>query len=62
MVNINNVAIFTTFKNQLDYVHILIKMHHTSDQDMGNKAMLIQNFHEQNLVPLSPRVGTMDKG
>ena len=50
MVNINNVAIFITFftngKNQLNFAHVLIKMHPTTDQNMGNKTMLVQNFDE----------------
>ena len=37
-------------KNQLDFVHVLIKMHPTADQNMGNKPMLVQNFDEQHLV------------
>ena len=56
MVNIDNVATFITFftygKNQLNFVHVLIKMHPTTDQDMGNKPMLVQNLYEQHLVPL----------
>ena len=56
MVNINYVAIFIIFfnygKKQLDFVHVLIKMHPTTDQDMGNKPMLVQNVHEHHLVPL----------
>ena len=55
MVNINNVAIFVTFftdgKNQLNFAHVLIKMHPTT---MGNKPMLIQNFDEQPLFPRFP--------
>ena len=51
MVNINNVAIFINFltygKNQLNFVHLLIKMHPTTDQDMGNKRILFQNSHER---------------
>ena len=43
MVNINNVAIFITFIN---FAHVLIKMHPTTDQNMGNKTMLVQNFDE----------------
>ena len=27
-------------------------MHPITDQDMGNNPMLVQNFHEQHLVPL----------
>ena len=43
MVNINNVTIFITYsKDQLNFVHVLIKMHSTTDQDMGNKPMLVQ--------------------
>ena len=57
MVNINNVAIFITFftdgKTQLNCAHVLIKMHPTFDQNMGNKPMLVQNFNEQPLVPLN---------
>ena len=59
MVNINNVAIFITFftdgKNQLNFAHLLIKMHPTTDQNMGNTPMLVQNFDEQPLVPLTCR-------
>ena len=55
MVNINYVAIFITFftygKNQLHFVQLLIKMYPTTDQNMGNKPMMVQNFHEQHLVP-----------
>ena len=55
MVNINNVAIFITFftygKNQLKFVPVVIKMHPTTDHDVGNKPMLVQNFHEQHLIP-----------
>ena len=54
MVNIKNVAIlitlFTCCKNQLNVVHVLIKMHPTTDQDIGNKQVLVQNFHDQHLV------------
>ena len=50
MVNINNVAIFITSftydKNQLHFDYVLKKMHPTTDQDMGNKPMLVQNVHE----------------
>ena len=50
MVKINNVAIFITFvtygKNQFHFVHVLLKMHPTTDHDM-KKTMLVQNFHEQ---------------
>ena len=57
MININNIAKFITFftygKNQLNVVHVLIKMHPTTDQDMGNKSILVQNVHEQALVPLT---------
>ena len=55
MVNINNVAICTFFsdgKTQLNFAHVLIKMHPTFDQNMGNKPMLVQNFDEHPLVPL----------
>ena len=56
MLNINNVAKFITFftdgKNQLNFSHVLIKMLPTTDQNMGNKPMLVQNFDEQPLVPL----------
>ena len=59
MVNINNVAIFITFftdgKLQFNCAHVLLKMHPTSDQNMGNKTMLVQNFDEQPLVPLATR-------
>ena len=41
-------------KNQLNFVYVHIKMHPTTDHDMGNKPMLVQNFHEQHLVPWSP--------
>ena len=44
MVSVVNVAIFITCltygKSQSDFVHVLIKMHPTTDQDMGNKPML----------------------
>ena len=54
MVNTNNLGIFITFftygKSQLNCVYVLIKMHPPTDQDMGNKLMLVQNFHQQNLV------------
>ena len=57
MPNINNVAIltssFTDGKSQLNFAHVLIKMHSTTDQNMGNKPMLVQNFDEQPLVPLN---------
>ena len=57
MININNVAIFITFfadgKSQLNIAHVLIKMHPNTDQNMGNIPMLVQNFNEQPLVPLS---------
>ena len=56
MLIINNVAKFATFfsdgKNQLNVAHVLIKMHPTTDQNMGNKPILVQNFDEQPLVPL----------
>ena len=56
MIDINNVAIFITFftdgKNRLNFVHVLIKMHPTTDQNMGNKRMLDKNSDEQPLVPL----------
>ena len=59
MVRIINVAIFITFftddENQLNFAHVLIKMHPTTDQDMGNKPMLVQNFDEQPLVPLTSK-------
>ena len=58
MVNINNVAIFITVftydKNQLHFDYVLIKMHPTTGQDMGNKLMMVQGFREQHLVPLTP--------
>ena len=45
MVNINYVAIFITLftdgKNQSNIAYVLIKMHPTSDQNMGNKPMLV---------------------
>ena len=57
MLNINNVAKFITFftdgKNQLNFAHVLIKMHPTTDQNMGNKLILVQNFDEQPPVPLT---------
>ena len=57
MVNINNGAIFIALysdgKNQLNFAHVLIKMHPTIDKNMGNKPMLVQNFDEQPLVPLN---------
>ena len=57
MVNINNAAIFITFftygKNQLNVIDVPIKMHPTTDQDMGNKSMLVQKFHEHHPVPLT---------
>ena len=56
MVNIDNNAIFITFftygKNQLHFDNVLLKMHPTTDQDMGNKPMLVQKLYEQHLVPL----------
>ena len=56
MVNIDTIAKFLTFfaygQNQINCIHVPIKMHPTTDQDMGNKSMLVQNFHEQALVPL----------
>ena len=56
MVNITNVAIFITFftcgKNQLNCVNVLIRMHPTTDQHMGNKPMLVQNFHKNLLLKL----------
>ena len=56
MVNINNIAKFITFfaygKNQFNSIYVPIKMHPTTDQDMGNKSMLVHNFHGQALVPL----------
>ena len=59
MVNINNVAIFialfTDGKNQLNFAHVLIKMHPTTDQNMGNKPRLVQNFDEQPLVHLQSK-------
>ena len=63
MLNINNVAkfmtCFTDGKNQLNFAHVLIKMHSTTDQNMGNKfkPMLVQNFDEHPLVPFKDRVG-----
>ena len=55
MENIHNLAIFITFftdgENQSSFAHVLIKMHPTTDQNMGNKPMLFQNFDEQPLVP-----------
>ena len=59
MVNINNVAISMTFftfflKNQLNFVNVLIKRHPTTDQDGGNKPMLVQSFHEHYLLSLIP--------
>ena len=59
MVNINNVAIFTTFsnkgKNLFNFAHVLIMMHPTTDQNMGKKPRLVQNFDEQPLVLLTQR-------
>ena len=56
MVNINNIAKFRTLfacgKNQLNVILVPIKMHPTTDQDMGNKSMLVQNFHGQAPVRL----------
>ena len=56
MVNINNVAKFITFftdgKNRLNIANVLIKMHPTTGQNMGNQAILVQNFDEHPLVPL----------
>ena len=53
----DSVVIFITFftysKNLLNFVHVLIKMHPITDQDMGNKQMSVQNFYEQHLVPLT---------
>ena len=50
MLNINNVAKFITFfadgKKQLNFAHVLMKMHPTTDQNMGEKTMLVQNFDE----------------
>ena len=47
MLNINNVAKFITFftdgKTQLNFA---------TDQNMGNKPILVQNFDEQPPVPL----------
>ena len=41
MLNINNVAKFITFfpdgKKQLNFAHVLIKMHPTTDQNMEKK-------------------------
>ena len=34
------------------FVYVFIKMHPITDQDMGNKPMLVQNIHEHHLVPL----------
>ena len=57
MVNINNVAIFfTDGKSQLNFAHVLIKMHPTANQNMGNKPMLVQNVDEQPPVPLTTKV------
>ena len=57
MVNINNIAKFITVfdydKTLLNAIHVPIKMHPSTDQDMGNKSVLVQNFHEQALVPLN---------
>ena len=47
------IALYTDGKNQLIFAHVLIKMHPTSDKNMGNKPMLVQNFDEQPLVPLN---------
>ena len=62
MVNINNVEIFITFfiygKNQLNVVHMLIKIHSTTDQNMGSQPMLVRNFQEQHLVPLNVYIKT----
>ena len=62
MVNINTIAKLITFfaygKNQLNVIHVHIKMHPTTDQDMGNKSTLVQNFHEQALVPLTNKLTT----
>ena len=56
MENVNKVAIFITFftdgKNQLNFANVLIKMHPTTDQNMGKKPMLVQNFDEQPILPL----------
>ena len=56
MLNINNVAkfitLFTDGKNRLNFAHVLIKMHPITDQNMGNKSTLVQNFDEHPLVPL----------
>ena len=56
IVNVNNVVIFITFftdgKNQLNIAHVLIKMHPTTDHNMGNKPMLVKNFNAL-IVPLS---------
>ena len=61
MLNINNVAKLMTFftdgKNQLNFAHVLIKMHPTYDQYMGNKPMLVQNFDKHPLVPLQQEKG-----
>ena len=47
IVYVNNVVIFITFftdgKNQLNLAHMLIKMHPTTDHNMGNKPMLVKN-------------------
>ena len=57
MININNVAIFIRFftdsKSLLNFAHLLLKMHPTTDQNMGNIPMLIKNFDEQTLVLLN---------
>ena len=54
MVNINNIAKFITFSPmvKINFIYVPIKMHPTTDQDMGNKSMLVQNLHGQALVPL----------